>query len=120
MWNSGVSDDNVLEGFLCPICKEDLKAPERLTAHFESSHSEDQDLLKSFKDIFLTAKKKIKYFDENVLSGADSGGSGAAGGSGSSSATFTSSPKKINIPPPVYPQDIGSDCDHTEYFKAIR
>lgn len=104
-------DDNVLEGFLCPICKEDLKAPERLTAHFENSHSEDQDLLKSFKDIFLTAKKKIKYFDENVLSAASSD-SGAQKNS--------ASPKKLNIPPPVYPQDIGIGCDHSEYFKAIR
>lgn len=112
-------DNNVLEGFICPMCKEDFKAPERLTAHFDSAHLEDQDLLKSFKEIFLTAKKKIKYFDENVLSGAD-GGSGATGGSGSGNATFNISPKKINIPPPVYSQDIGIDCDHTEYFKAIR
>lgn len=110
-FGSAAADDNVLEGFLCPICKEDLKAPERLTAHFENSHSEDQDLLKSFKDIFLTAKKKIKYFDENVLS--------STSGDGGSKSTF-SSPKKINIPPPVYPQDIGIASDHTEYFKAIR
>lgn len=102
---------DVLEGFLCPICKEDLKAPERLTAHFESSHSEDQDLLKSFKDIFLTAKKKIKYFDDNVLS--------SSSGETISRSAF-SSPKKLNVPPPKYPQDIGADCVHTEFFKAIR
>lgn len=108
----GDGNDDVLEGFLCPICKEDLKAPERLTAHFESSHSEEQDLLKSFKDIFLTAKKKIKYFDENVLN--------STGGESSANKGTFSSPKKLNIPPPIYPQDIGSDFDHTELFKAIR
>lgn len=101
--------DDVLEGFLCPICKEDLKAPERLTAHVETAHSDqDQDLLKSFKDMFKTAKKK--YFDENVSTQS---------GEGASRGTFAS-PKKINVPPPVYPQDIGVDCDHTAFFKAIR
>lgn len=109
----GDADDkeDVLEGFLCPICKEDLKAPERLTAHFENSHSEDQDLIKSFKDMFMTAKKKIKYFDDNVLS--------SASGETALRSTF-SSPRKLNVPPPKYPQDIGADRDHTEFFKAIR
>lgn len=45
-----------LEGFLCPICKSDLKTIEKLTLHVESLHSErsqgignDYDHMKYFK-----------------------------------------------------------------------
>ena len=111
----GQTDDDregVLEGFLCPICKEDLRSPDRLTAHVQSVHSEEQDLMKSFKDIFITAKKKIKYFDDN--------GSASPISNDSIVKAAFSSPKKINIPPPVYPQDIGTDFSHFQYFKAIQ
>lgn len=30
----------IIEGFLCPMCKSDLKTPEKLTLHVESMHSE--------------------------------------------------------------------------------
>lgn len=101
-----------LEGFLCPICKEDLKSPDRLTAHFDSVHSDDdQDLLKSFKEIFITAKNKIKRLDETILTNQS--------GENIVKATF-SQPKKLNVLAPIYPQDVGVDCSHFSYFKAIR
>lgn len=111
MSNPFDNDDNeeVLEGFLCPICKEDLKSSDRLTAHFDSAHSDDdQDLLKSFKDIFITAKNRITRFDDSSRQSNNQ----AAGGQ--------LNPKKINVPAPVYPQDVGVDCSHISYFRAIR
>ncbi|KAL1398041.1 hypothetical protein pipiens_009273 [Culex pipiens pipiens] len=59
-------DAEILEGFLCPICKADLKTPERLTAHVEQQHSEEQDLLKSLREMFSFAKKKILNLDETA------------------------------------------------------
>lgn len=110
--NNGDDDkESVLEGFLCPICKADLKSPNRLTAHVENIHSDDQDLIKSFRDIFITAKNKIKRFDESFNNGGGSGGNDTG-----LKATF-SSPKKVNV---LAPQDIGADCNHISYFKAIR
>lgn len=34
------SHGTIIEGFLCPICKSDLKTIEKLTLHVESLHSE--------------------------------------------------------------------------------
>ncbi|XP_055912783.1 rabenosyn-5 [Eupeodes corollae] len=63
-------EDNgeILEGFLCPICREDLRSIEFLTDHVENFHAEEQDALKSiFKDIFSKAKRKIKSnFDDSI------------------------------------------------------
>jgi rabenosyn-5 len=38
----------ILEGFLCPICKVDLGTAIQLHTHFQE-HTEDQDVLKSLK-----------------------------------------------------------------------
>ncbi|CAH1645867.1 unnamed protein product [Spodoptera littoralis] len=61
------NDDEILEGFLCPICKADLKSASQLTSHFESLHSEEQDVLRSLKDIFGKAKKIILNNDDSDL-----------------------------------------------------
>lgn len=98
--------EEVMEGFLCPICKANFQSPDRLTAHFDTHSEDDQDLLKSFKDIFISAKNKIKRFDDTI-----------------SPNTQTSSnfqPGKLNVPAPVYPQEVGTDCSHFSYFRAIR
>lgn len=58
------NDEEILEGFLCPICKADLKTASQLTNHFESLHSEEQDLLGSLKEIFGKAKKIILNNDD--------------------------------------------------------
>lgn len=42
-------ESDILEGFLCPICKADLKTLSRLKIHFQENHPEDQDVLKSLK-----------------------------------------------------------------------
>lgn len=103
-------DGQILEGFLCPICREDLKTPEKLTLHVENIHSEEQDLLTSLKDIFSKAKKKIKLnFDETV-----------------DLAKVLDGSLKINYPTQyadvitIKDQSVGVDCDHFSYFVAIR
>jgi len=60
----------ILEGFLCPICRADLKSIDVLTDHFARQHAEEEAALKSFKDIFTKAKKKIlNPFRENFQAG---------------------------------------------------
>lgn len=61
------NDEEILEGFLCPICKADLKSASQLTSHFESLHQEEQDVLKSLKEIFGKAKKIILNNDDTDL-----------------------------------------------------
>lgn len=102
---SGIEED-ILEGFLCPICKADLKSAAQLTNHFESLHQEDQDLLKSLKDIFGKAKKII-------LNNEDS--------------DFNESfdrVLKINTQEqyyyPIEEQGIGVSRSHSDYFKGVR
>lgn len=47
----------MIEGFLCPICKVDLGTAVKLLSHFQEEHSDEQDLLKSFKG--KSAKCKV-------------------------------------------------------------
>lgn len=102
-------DSEILEGFLCPICKADLKTPERLTSHVETEHSEEQDLLKSLKDLFSVAKKKIyKNIDDSVDLAR------------SFDNAIKSKPVQTYNAPPLINQEIGAYCDHISYFKAIR
>ncbi|KAJ6638304.1 Rabenosyn-5, partial [Pseudolycoriella hygida] len=107
------SNDQILEGFLCPICKLDLKTPDLLTTHVENSHSEDQDLLKSFKDMFLTATKKIRLFDEST----DLGQTIDNASRNTLKSTF---PQQSNYTPITRLQDVGTDLSHFSYFKSIR
>lgn len=99
----------ILEGFLCPICKADLKTPDRLTAHFETDHTDDQDILRSFKDILMTAKKKMRVFDDIVPA----------------SAIISDNSQKfhqaaVNPFDDRRPQECGTDVNHMAYFRAIR
>lgn len=108
-------DVNVLEGFLCPICKEDLKSPDRLTIHFDNVHSDDTDadFIKSFKDIFISAKNKIKRFDDyNVGTTSSSGSDNITRSLGLQPARY--------IRPLSYMQEIGIDFSHFDLFKEIR
>ncbi|XP_043476139.1 rabenosyn-5 [Leptopilina heterotoma] len=99
------SSQEVLEGFLCPICMTDLNTPEQLTKHFEEFHNEDTEILKSLKDLFGKAKKKI--LKQNELSETYTG------------PVFTNNQKcKQEID--WGEQDIGLITDHTQYFKEIR
>ena len=47
----------VMEGFLCPICMEDLGTVSQLQEHFEKDHNEDRDLVDSFKGKILSCIK---------------------------------------------------------------
>ncbi|XP_044263653.1 rabenosyn-5 [Tribolium madens] len=93
----------IREGFLCPICHKDLRSPNNLIAHFQDLHSEEQDILKSIKDLYGKAKKKILKLDEQDLE------------------TF-----KNEITLEKYyleisePQEPGQIRTHTDYFKAVR
>ncbi|KAL1117230.1 hypothetical protein AAG570_004556 [Ranatra chinensis] len=57
---AGVDDGGpVIEGFICPMCKCDLGTSARLLTHFQEEHYEEQDLVKTFKDLLDKAKRKI-------------------------------------------------------------
>lgn len=44
-------ENSMMEGFLCPICHKDMRSPNNLIFHFQDTHSEEQDILKSIKGI---------------------------------------------------------------------
>ncbi|XP_050540697.1 rabenosyn-5 isoform X2 [Daktulosphaira vitifoliae] len=89
-----MSEENtVLEGFLCPICKVDYGLDLKLFLHFQEAHGEDQDLVKSFKDLFGKAKEKIMKND--II-------------------------KKEERRNTWLPQDIGETRSHNNYFKICR
>ncbi|XP_034187930.1 rabenosyn-5 [Osmia lignaria lignaria] len=96
--------EEVLEGFICPICMTDFKAPYQLTKHFEDFHNDDPEILKSLKDLFGKAKKKILKQDEISESFAEN-----------------ISHKRQRSPEINWgPQEIGAIKSHTKYFKEIR
>ncbi|KAF3423411.1 hypothetical protein E2986_03207 [Frieseomelitta varia] len=98
--------EEVLEGFLCPICVTDFKAPIQLTKHFEDFHNDDPEILKSLKDLFGKAKKKILKQDEISYSFANS---------------IPSTTRLQRSPESNWePQEIGMMRSHTKYFKEIR
>jgi len=104
-------DDKILEGFLCPICKQDFKIPDRLILHVETKHSEDKDVLKPLKDMFSKAKKILKIDeDEDDLTKMFEN-------------TLREKFFNTNSNNVVYrnvDQTVGVDCDHLSYFRAIR
>lgn len=106
------SDDESfkMEGFICPICKTDLKDIDYLKKHFENSHSDEKDLLQSFKDIF-SAAKKILTFDENEFSRTLNNSLQIISSNNNSDGFVTVS---------HIPQEPGEYCDHISFFKAIR
>lgn len=115
------SSEPQLEGFLCPMCKLDLKTPDRLTAHFDAEHFEqdDQDLLQSFRGILLTAKKKIRN-EFGTTAGPEHNASRPSGGN----VVDQQLPRNTSAYPPIFRDDvdqsIGVDMDHSAYFTAIR
>ncbi|XP_012542286.1 rabenosyn-5 [Monomorium pharaonis] len=99
-----MANNDVLEGFICPICITDFKAPNHLTKHFEEVHNDDPEILRSLKDLFGKAKKKILKQDDIPESFP-----------GEISQDKRRSPE-INWGP----QEIGAITSHTKYFKDIR
>ncbi len=45
------NENRIREGFICPICMEDMITVDQLLQHFEEAHDteEDKDVLQSFK-----------------------------------------------------------------------
>ncbi|KAJ8925922.1 hypothetical protein NQ315_009774 [Exocentrus adspersus] len=95
--------DSIREGFLCPICHKDMRSPNNLITHFQDLHSEEQDILKSIKDIYGIAKKKILKIDDKDLE------------------LFK---KEITLEKYYLeysePQQPGPVRSHTDYFKSVR
>ncbi|XP_078033905.1 rabenosyn-5 [Augochlora pura] len=52
--------EQILEGFICPICMAEFKAPTQLTKHFEDDHKDDSETVKLLKDLIGKAKKILK------------------------------------------------------------
>lgn len=101
---AGADDPPVLEGFICPICKSDLGDASKLLFHFEDVHSEEQDFIKSFKDLYDKAKKKI--LKQDTPSSASLNNLRQA-----STASFDYSHE---------PQEIGTTRSRKKKFDAIR
>ncbi|KAL4707400.1 hypothetical protein ACJJTC_008585 [Scirpophaga incertulas] len=98
------SEDQILEGFLCPICKADLKSASQLTSHFESLHQEEQDVLKSLKEIFGKAKKIILNDDTDLKETFDK------------ALKFNSQDQEYYCEE----QSVGVSRSSTDYFRAVR
>ncbi|XP_047123194.1 rabenosyn-5 isoform X1 [Hydra vulgaris] len=64
-------NDEIKEGFLCPICLQDLKSPTNLSSHFEDVHQDEKHIVAQLRSVFGKAKRKIlkqpeiKYQTEN-------------------------------------------------------
>lgn len=54
-----MDDDEIKEGFICPMCMKSFNLPTDLTKHFEDFHSEDKDALRQIRGMFDKAKRKI-------------------------------------------------------------
>ena len=63
-----MAEQEVLEGFLCPLCMKDLGDVIQLQVHFEESHAkEDQAFVQSLKDLFFGKTRKKLNEVENEL-----------------------------------------------------
>jgi len=99
-------NEEIREGFLCPICLEDLGTIYQLQQHFEDAHNseEDNDVLQSFKD-FLGKAKKILKSDVPT---------------DKSEKLFSKSSSNPNDFLNWDPQEIGASRSHWQDFRKIR
>lgn len=122
-------ESEIIEGFLCPICRRDLKNPDRLTAHVEREHAEvEPDVLQSFTSSLssFAIKSRNKLLSRSndspagrTLDGATAGNSSANGTDYFYNQSSTSS-NTAAVRAFTYVQEVGVDRDHTAHFKAIR
>ncbi|XP_031571136.1 rabenosyn-5-like [Actinia tenebrosa] len=54
-----MEEENIKEGFICPVCMKEFSIPAQLQTHFEDLHSEDHDALRQIRGMFRKTKKKI-------------------------------------------------------------
>ncbi|KAH8298229.1 hypothetical protein KR018_011409 [Drosophila ironensis] len=119
----------ILEGFLCPICRADLKSIDMLTDHFARQHAEEEATLKTFKDIFSKAKKKIlNNFDDERRGGAAAASPGNASSSSAAGARSANGDRngpsnarsRMNVFNQMGRQQAGAECSHFDYFQSVR
>ncbi|XP_075158754.1 rabenosyn-5-like [Haematobia irritans] len=120
-------DGEILEGFICPICREDLKSLEFLISHFERQHPEEDDLKKTFREIFSKAKKKLRSnFEETFdlsrnLERNASITSRSSGASSNSATKETSNARsRMNCFNFMDYQEVGQEHAHMDYFQSMR
>lgn len=66
-----MEEENIKEGFICPVCMKEFSIPAQLQSHFEDLHSEDHDALRQIRGMFRKTKKKImKKIDSESQDGA--------------------------------------------------
>nr|XP_002122676.1 rabenosyn-5 isoform X2 [Ciona intestinalis] len=96
----------VKEGFLCPICVQDLGSFHGLQKHFESAHTaEDRAVLDQIKGLFSKAKVRLLKKDEIT----------------NHEVALSSNHSMQQHAGPVWEsQDIGQTRNHTSNFKKIR
>lgn len=112
------ADGEILEGFICPICREDLKSLELLTDHFDKSHAEDDDLKTLFKEIFSKAKKKINFdLSRNLEKNATISSTSSAG---SILRETSNARSRMNVYNFMDHQEVGIERPQIEYFQSIR
>ncbi|GFY67535.1 rabenosyn-5 [Trichonephila inaurata madagascariensis] len=107
---SGITEGEIREGLLCPICMYDLHTVDQLQEHFELNHSsEDTDVIQALKGFFDKAKRKILKQDtlDNDFSRPFE-------------AELVCNFKPEPIDMTWEEQDIGLISSHTQYFKKFR
>ncbi|KAI0216325.1 Rabenosyn-5 [Lamellibrachia satsuma] len=110
-----MSDTVIREGFLCPICMQDLGTVSQLLAHFDAEHSDDKDVLDQLKGLFGKAKRKLKKVldDEDVEDGAFGGED--------LTKVVPSAVRIGGIDPSKWEQqDLGATRSHTDELRAMR
>ncbi|KFM67123.1 Rabenosyn-5, partial [Stegodyphus mimosarum] len=109
--SAGITEGEIREGLLCPICLYDLQTVDQLQEHFEISHSsEDHDVFQALKGFIDKAKRKILKQD-TVQGGNDD----------VSKASFESDTLPLDSPSiPWQKQEVGLTTSHTWYFKKLR
>ncbi|CAK8675954.1 unnamed protein product [Clavelina lepadiformis] len=101
------SGSGIREGFLCPICVQDLGSFHKLQNHFESFHTaEDKAVFDQIKGLFSKAKGALLRREVDI------------DGRNSNPSSFQHSP---NVTVPEWePQEFGATRSHLEKFKKIR
>lgn len=117
-------ESEIIEGFLCPICRRDLKNPDRLTAHVEKEHAEvEQDALQSFtsslSSFAIKSRNKLLSRGNDSAAGRTFDGP-TAGNSSANGSDYYNQSSSSAVRAFTYVQEVGVDRDHTAHFKAIR
>ncbi|XP_065183177.1 rabenosyn-5-like [Sycon ciliatum] len=108
-------EDNIKEGFICPICRKELDSLAGLQGHFENAHSsEDKAGLRAVKGLFGRAKRKL-------LGDLASSNNETVVGDSEEVSRLRSGSEASGIDPVLWePQEFGATRDHFQRFKGLR